>query len=132
MINRQHTLRYLLLATLLLLGVVWSLASAAPEDRYAGYPNSHLLATPEWLQEHAGSEEVMVVDVRTDQHFDGRLIPGAVRLPWSSFRYNDTALNEGSLFVGVDRSQEILGNHGIGRTHTIVLYDAVDRHHCAL
>lgn len=125
--NRRHTLRYLILATLLLLGVVWSLASAAPESRQAGYPNSDLLATPGWLKGHLGDKEIMVVDVRTDEHFDGRLIPGAIRLPWSRFRYNDTALNEGSLFVGVDRAQDILGRHGIGRTHTIVLYDAVAR-----
>jgi thiosulfate/3-mercaptopyruvate sulfurtransferase len=124
--NGKHTLRYFILATLLLLGVVWSL-SAAEENRHGGYPNNDLLATPQWLQQHIGDNGLSVVDVRTDAHFDGQLIPGAIRLPWSSFRYNDTALNEGSLFVGVDRSQEILGNHGIGRTHTIVLYDAVDR-----
>jgi thiosulfate/3-mercaptopyruvate sulfurtransferase len=55
---------------------------------------------------------MLIVDVRTDDHFDGRLIPGTIRLPWSTFRYNDTAANEGSLFVGVARAQEILGRHG--------------------
>ena len=127
MTNHKHTLRHFILATLLLLAVAWSLASAAPEGRHAAYPNRHLLASPQWLQQHAGDKDVIVVDVRTDAHFDGRLIPGAVRLPWSAFRYNDTARNESSLFVGVDRAQEILGRHGIGRTHTIVLYDAVAR-----
>lgn len=127
MTQRKPTLRYLILATLLLFGVVWSLASAAPESRQAGYPNSDLLATPGWLNERLGDKEIVVVDVRTDKHFDGRLIPGAIRLPWSIFRYNDTAHNEGSLFVGVDRAQSLLGSHGIGRTQTIVLYDAVAR-----
>ncbi|MGD9329874.1 MAG: rhodanese-like domain-containing protein [Desulfobacterales bacterium] len=127
MINRKHTLRYLILATLLVMGVIWSLASAAPDDRHARYPNSDLLATPLWLQERIGDDGIMVVDVRTDEHFDGRLIPGAIRLPWSVFRYNDTAFNEGSLFIGVDRAQDTLGRHGVGRTHSVVLYDAVAR-----
>jgi thiosulfate/3-mercaptopyruvate sulfurtransferase len=127
MANRKHTLRHFFLATLLLLGLVWSLASAQQEGSTGGYPNSDLLATPQWLKQHATDENMLIVDVRTDDHFDGRLIPGAIRLPWSSFRYNDTAANEGSLFVGVARAQELLGSHGIGRTNTIVLYDSVAR-----
>ena len=127
MANRKHTLRYLFLAALLLLGVVWSLASAEQEGSTGGYPNSDLLATSQWLKQHATDEDILIVDVRADEHFDGRLIPGAIRLPWSTFRYNDTAANEGSLFVGVARAQELLGSHGIGRTHTLVLYDSVAR-----
>ena len=127
MTSNKHTIRYLLIACLLLMGVVWSLASAQQEDKTAGYPNNDLLATPQWLKQHAGDSDILIVDVRTDEHFDGRLIPGAIRLPWSAFRYNDTAANEGSLFVGVARSQEILGAHGVGRTHAIVLYDSVAR-----
>jgi len=129
MTNRKHThtLRYLVLAALLLLGMVWSLASAEQEGSTGGYPNNDLLATAKWLEQHAGDEDLLILDVRTDEHFDGRVIPGAIRLPWAKFRYNNTAANEGSLFVGVVRSQELLGTHGIGRTHTLVLYDSVAR-----
>jgi len=127
MSTRRNTLRYLIIAALLLLGVVWSLASAQQEGGTGQYPNSDLLATPQWLMQHADSEDIRIVDVRTDDHFDGRVIPGAIRLPWSVFRYNNTAANEGSLFVGVARAQELLGSHGIGRTHTLVLYDSVVR-----
>ncbi len=127
MTKGNHTLRYLFLAVLLLLGVAWSLASARQAGSSGGYPNSDLLATPQWLKKHAGDEEMLIVDVRTDKYFDGRVIPGAIRLPWSNFRYNNTAANEGSLFVGVERAQEILGSHGIGRTYTLVLYDSVKR-----
>lgn len=127
MSTRRNTPRYLIIAALLLLGVVWSLASAQQAGRIHQYPNSDLLATPQWLHRHLGDEELLVVDVRADDHFDGRLIPTAIRLPWSTFRYNDTALNEGSLFVGAARAQEILGQHGVGRTYTIVLYDSVER-----
>ncbi|MCF8068399.1 MAG: sulfurtransferase [Desulfobacterales bacterium] len=126
MANKKRALRYLILATLLLLGVVWSLASAE-QGSVPDYPNGDLMATPQWLDQHAGDDHILIVDVRTDEHFDGRLIPGAIRLPWSLFRYNKTEANEGSLFVGVARAQEILGSRGIGRTHTIILYDSVAR-----
>jgi thiosulfate/3-mercaptopyruvate sulfurtransferase len=126
--GHNRTLRYSLLAVMLLLGVVWSLASAGQAvHRNGSYPNGNLLATPQWLNRHSADNDVFIVDVRNDDHFGGRLIPGAIRLPWSTFRYNNTATNEGSLFVGVARAQEILGDHGIGRTHTIVLYDSVAR-----
>jgi thiosulfate/3-mercaptopyruvate sulfurtransferase len=127
MARNYHVLRHWLIAALLLLGVVWSLASAQQKGGTGQYPNSDLLATPQWLKQHVGREDLLIVDVRTDEHFDGRVIPGAIRLPWSVFRYNNTAANEGSLFVGAARAQELLGNHGIGRTHTLVLYDSVAR-----
>ena len=127
MTHRRHLLRYFTLAALMLLAVVWSLAAADQEGSTGGYPNSDLIATPRWLKQHAGDEGMLIVDVRSDDHFDGRVIPGAIRLPWSQFRYNDTAANEGSLFVGVVRAQEILGNYGVGRTNAIVLYDSVAR-----
>ncbi len=125
--NHKPMLRYFTLAVLMLLGLVWSLADAEQDGGTGGYPTRDLLAAPQWLKQHAGDEEMCIVDVRTDKHFDGRVIPGAIRLPWSHFRYNNTATNEGSLFVGVARAQELLGEHGIGRTHTIVLYDSVAR-----
>ena len=127
MTKGNHTLRFISLAALLLMGAVWSLASAQQEQSVGGYPYADLLATPQWLRQQADDDDLVIVDVRTDEHFDGRVIPGAVRMPWAAFRYNNTAANEGSLFVGVARAQEILGQHGIGRTHTIVLYDSVAR-----
>jgi len=125
--DRSMWIRHGVLAVLLALGVLWSLVSALQAAATGDYPNAHLLATPEWLKTHAGDDDILIVDVRTDEHFEGRLIPGALRLPWSQFRYNNTAANEGELFVGTSRAQEILGSHGIGRTNTLVLYDSVAR-----
>jgi thiosulfate/3-mercaptopyruvate sulfurtransferase len=125
--NRNAIVRFGVLAAVLLLGVLWSLASARQAAPRSAYPNADLLATPEWLKDHAGDKDVLLVDVRSDKHFDGRLIPGAIRLPWLRFRYNNTAANEAELFVGTARAQEILGRHGIGRTNTLVLYDSVAR-----
>ena len=119
--------RYLVIGILLLLAVVWSLASAGRGNAGGEYPRSELLASAEWLHEHAGDPDMVILDVRTDDHFDGKLIPGAVRLPWSAFRYDSRSSNIGELFVGPERAQEILGENGIGRTDTIVLYDSVKR-----
>ncbi len=107
------------------LGVFWSLALAREGYAPTDYPNRQFLATSGWLHDHLDDPDVVIVDVRTDDHFDGRLIPGAVRLPWSELRYNNRAANEASLFVGTAQAQKILGEHGIGRTNTIVIYDSV-------
>lgn len=121
----QKTLRYAVIAVFLLLGLVWSLASA--QDGGQSYPNADFLASPEWIRTEAGADDVALVDVRTDKYFDGRLIPGAIRMPWALFRYNDTARNIGDVFVGTARAQEILGEHGIARNDTVILYDSVER-----
>ncbi len=116
--------RYAVIAAVLAAGVGWAVASVRTT---AGYPEAGLLATPQWLKAHLHDPGLVVVDVRTDKYFDGRVIPGAVRLPWKAFRYNDRARGVGGVFVGTERAQEILGRHGISRESTVVLYDSVKR-----
>ena len=43
------------------------------------------------------------------------------------FQYDDTAGNMGEVFVGIARAQQLLGEHGIARNDTVVLYDSVKR-----
>jgi thiosulfate/3-mercaptopyruvate sulfurtransferase len=69
----------------------------------------------------------VIVDVREDKYFDNRLIPGAIRLPWRTFRKNDLFYGLGGIFVGLDEAQKILGEHGLARTDMVVLYDSVER-----
>ena len=121
----NNIIRNILLMVVFLLGVIWSLASAQQDIAENNYPNGHLLVTAQWLKKHADDTDIVIVDVRDGEHFDGRLIPGAVHLPWSDLRYNNTAINEGSLFIGPADVQKILGDHGIGRTDTIIIYDSV-------
>ena len=120
-----RTARFSIIAVLLILGSAWALASAkqSAED----YPGGRFLASPQRLQEHLADPGLTILDVRTDKDFDGRLIPGAVRLPWTAFRYDDPARGLGELFVGTARAQEILGTHGVGRDDTVVLYDSVKK-----
>lgn len=117
--------RLLAISVVLVLAVAWALGAAAeaPSD----YPNADLLATVEWLDAHAGEPGLVIVDVRNDEHFHGEVIPGAIRMPWGQFRTTDPVVGVSGVFVGVNRAQELLGEHGIQRTDTVVLYDSVER-----
>jgi len=48
-------------------------------------------------------------------------------MPWQQFQYDDTSSNMGGLFVGSGHAQQLLGEHGISRNDTVVLYDSVKR-----
>ena len=117
--------RYIVIAVILFLGVLWTLGSAAQEQ--ADYPNDEFIADAQWLKSHMEDADLVIVDVRTDEDFDNEVIPDAIRMPWSEFRYNDIGKNLASVFRGVQAAQEILGRHGIAPTDTVVLYDSVSR-----
>lgn len=123
MINSK-LIRYVAIAAVLLLGVYWSAASAISGE---GYPNAGFLASAQWLKSHKNDASLVIVDVRMDKYLEGRLIPGAVRMPWQKFQYDDIAGNMGGLFVGIEHAQQLLGEHGISRNDTVVLYDSVKR-----
>ena len=118
-------LRKIAVAVVLILGVLWALGSAAQKE--TAYPNGEFITDAQWLRAHLKDEDLVVVDVRTDEYFDNSLIPGAVRMVWSDFRFNDIGKNLASTFVGVNQAQDILGRHGITRNDTVVLYDSVER-----
>lgn len=120
--EKSKPVRYVTIAAMLLLGVYWSAASAISGEEF---PNPGFLATGEWLKSHQGDASLVIVDVRTDKDFDGKLIPGAIRMPWSQFQYSDPVSNIGEVFVDIVRAQQLLGEHGIARNDTVVLYDSV-------
>lgn len=119
--------RYVAIAVMLLLGVYWSAASATGGNTGDAYPNAAFLATAEWLKAHTDDPSLIIVDVRMDKYMDDKLIPGAIRMPWRQFQADDAAGNMGGLFVGIARAQQLLGEHGIARNDTVVLYDSVKR-----
>ena len=123
--KKTSPFRFTAIALVLLLGVWWALASAAPNK--PGYPNQQFLVTASELMQLQEEQSLVIVDVRTDEHFDGNVIPGAIRMPWSLFRHDDPARNMGGLFVGPAEAQRILGKHGLFRNDMIVLYDSVAR-----
>lgn len=127
--ENRTLLRSAVIGVLLFLGVCWSLSVAGQADaaRRANWPNEDLIATTDWLNQHIDDENLVVVDVRTDKDFDGELVPGAIRLPWKTFRHNNAALHVGSVFVGIEEAQNILGAHGIQPSDTVLLYDSLER-----
>jgi thiosulfate/3-mercaptopyruvate sulfurtransferase len=122
--DKNRKVRYAVIAVILLFGVYWSLASARPDS---DYPESDYLVSGAWLKQHTNDTGLLIVDVREEKYFDGKLIPGAIRLPWGDFRYNNVVIGIGGIFIGPDRVQEVLGNHGISRNDTLILYDSVER-----
>ncbi|MCF8024951.1 MAG: sulfurtransferase [Desulfobacteraceae bacterium] len=122
---KNRLIRYSVIALVLFLGILWSFGSA--EQRETGYPNANLITNAQWLKNHLNEKDLVVVDVRTDKYYHGSVIPGAVRMPWSQFQFNDVAADLASTFVGVREAQDILGRHGITRDDTVVLYDSVER-----
>lgn len=118
-----EVIRYVVIVAILLLSLYWSLASATGKD----YPNARFLATAEWLKAHQRDASLVIVDVRAGKDVAGKLIPGAISMPWELFQQDDTANNMGEVFVGIARAQQLLGEHGIARNDTVVLYDSVKR-----
>jgi thiosulfate/3-mercaptopyruvate sulfurtransferase len=121
---KGHLRRFTVIAAILALAVVWTVSSAQTQ---IGFTNQKFVATAAWLQKHLGDPKVVIVDVRADKRFDGKVITGAIRLPWTLMRYNDRAMNIGGAFAGLERAQQILGEHGITRDLEIVLYDDLER-----
>ncbi len=122
--KQNHTLRFLVIACLLAGGVLWSLSSATAA-RQAGFPNARLLATGAWLKAHINDANLVVVDVRNDKDQDGRVIPGSIRLPWKDLRTHDQARGIADVFIGTDAAQAVVGQAGISREATVVVYDSV-------
>jgi thiosulfate/3-mercaptopyruvate sulfurtransferase len=120
-------IRYAAIAAILLLGIYWSASSATGGAAGEDYPNAGFLATAQWLKSHQMNASLVIVDVRMDKYIEGKLIPGAIHMPWRQFQYEDVAGNMGGLFVGIVRAQQLLGEHGIARNDTVVLYDSVKR-----
>lgn len=121
---RTFGMRQAVIGVLIVLAVAWSFYDAGART---GYPREDLIARAVWLNDHIQDEDVVAVDVRMDEYYDNRTIPGAVRLPWRTFRKNEPALNLAGVFRGVAEAQSILGEHGIARTDTVVLFDSVER-----
>ena len=121
----QISVRLSGIAVTLVLATAWALGSAAsaPSD----YPNSDLLVSADWLGSHANDPGLVIVDVRNDEHYHGECIEGAIRMPWGQFRETDPLVGAAGVFVGVGRAQELLGEHGIQRSDTVVLYDSIER-----
>lgn len=88
-----------------------------------------LLATPDWLAEHAGRADVRVLDVRWRPDGTGRMVfagghaPGATYLDWRE-AFADPDTPDGALVLAApDRVAAAVAAAGIGNGTTVAVYD---------
>jgi thiosulfate/3-mercaptopyruvate sulfurtransferase len=92
---------------------------------------SDTVVSAAWLADHL--EDVRVVDVRDAWEFDGiGHVPGAVNVPFDSFRAREHAAESGAgasdeasqgMLPGEDAFADLLGEAGISREDDVVAYD---------
>jgi len=86
---------------------------------------SDIVVSASWLAEKL--DDVRVVDVRDSWEFDGiGHIPGAVNIPFDSFRADEHAAEDGDeqgMLPGEDVFSGLLGDAGIERDDHLVAYD---------
>lgn len=83
-------------------------------------PRANVLVTTSWVADHLDDPQVRIVDVDEDTsaYSTQGHIPGAYALDWSRDLQSDTARD----IVPAAKLARLLGERGIARDHTIVLY----------
>ena len=78
----------------------------------------------EWALERLDDPGTAVVDVRDAWEYEGiGHVPGAVSVPFDSFRADEHGAAEAGMLPGADAFGELLGSAGIGPEDDIVAYD---------
>jgi thiosulfate/3-mercaptopyruvate sulfurtransferase len=95
--------------------------STAPptDDRLRGYAHPERLVTTEWLAEHLDDDGVVVLESDEDVLlYDTGHVPGALKLDWHT-DLNDPLTRD---YVDGERFARVMGERGIGRDTTVVIY----------
>jgi thiosulfate/3-mercaptopyruvate sulfurtransferase len=90
-------------------------------DRGSGkyYRSSQVLVSTDWVADNAGAESVCVVEVDVDTTaYDQGHVPGAIAWNWTT-QLCDRRIRD---IVPASELEKLLGESGIDRTTTIVLY----------
>ncbi|MFH0725475.1 MAG: rhodanese-like domain-containing protein [Pseudomonadota bacterium] len=93
------------------------ITAASLEAVSTEYPNGDLLVSADSLAKSLGSSGLIVIDARSKTAYDQGHIPGAINLQHSAF------WTRGSGLKAVADLQTLLGNAGIGKDGTYVVYD---------
>ena len=87
--------------------------------KLAAYAHAERLVTTDWLAEHLGEPGLAVVESDEDVLlYDTGHIPGAVKVDWHT-ELNDPVTRD---YVNGTRFAELLGEKGISRDSTVVIY----------
>jgi thiosulfate/3-mercaptopyruvate sulfurtransferase len=90
-----------------------------PSAKFTEYAHPERLVSTEWLQEHLGDQGLAVVESDEDVLlYETGHIPGAVKIDWHT-DLNDPVLRD---YVTGERFAQLLGEKGITRDTTVVLY----------
>lgn len=78
----------------------------------------------EWVATRLDSSSLVVIDVREAWEYEGiGHIPGAVNIPFDSFRADEHGAAEAGMLPGADAFGQLFGEAGIGPDDDIVAYD---------
>ena len=85
--------------------------------------NDRLVAV-DWLANRLEEPDTVVVDVRDAWEYDGiGHVPGAVSVPFDSFRADEPAAGEAGMLPGADTFVRLADEAGIGPDDRVVAYD---------
>jgi thiosulfate/3-mercaptopyruvate sulfurtransferase len=83
------------------------------------YANPNSLVSCDWLEEHVGDDNVVVVEVDIDtKAYDEGHIPGAVAWGWDTHLSNQGRRD----ILGLNDFEKLLGSSGVGNNTTVVFY----------
>src|SRR5215213_11600234 len=78
-----------------------------------------VLVDADWLEEHAGDDNIVVVEVDEDTTaYDGGHIKGAIKLDWKKDLQDPVRRD----FVNKEQFEKLLSERGISNDDTVVLY----------
>lgn len=88
-------------------------------EKFAAYAHPERLVSTAWLAEHLGSEGLVVLESDEDVLlYDTGHIPGSLKLDWHT-DLNDPVTRD---YVDGARFAEVMGERGISRDTTVVIY----------
>ncbi|MCE0487743.1 sulfurtransferase [Ornithinimicrobium sediminis] len=88
-------------------------------EKFAAYAHPERLVSTAWLAEHLGSEGLVVLESDEDVLlYDTGHIPGSLKLDWHT-DLNDPVARD---YVDGARFAEVMGERGISRDTTVVIY----------
>jgi thiosulfate/3-mercaptopyruvate sulfurtransferase len=89
------------------------------DDKIQAYAHPERLVTTQWLAEHLDDDRVRVLESDEDVLlYDTGHVPGALKLDWHT-DLNDPLTRD---YVDGERFAQVMGERGIGRDTTVVIY----------
>ena len=90
-----------------------------PSPDLADYAHPERLVTTEWLNEHAGSEGLVILESNEDiLLYDTGHIPGALKIDWHT-ELNDPVVRD---YLSGEDFASLMSRKGISRDDTVVIY----------